>query len=107
MLNPAVIIEVLSPSTESADRSWKFAHYRRIASLHEFVMLSPYQPFVEHYMRQNEETWTLVELSSLSDVLRLPSIGCDLLLSVIYERIEFPAFVDRSLLTLTQEDAAG
>lgn len=70
-------------------------------------MLSQYQPFVEHYTRQNEETWTLTEWSSLSDVLRLPSLGCDLPLTVIYERIEFPQAVDRPLLTLTQEDDAN
>ncbi len=107
LLNPAVIIEVLSPTTEVHDRSWKFAHYRRIASLHDYVMLSQYQPFAEHYTRQTEDIWTLVELSSLRDVLHLPSIGCALPLSVIYERIEFPTAVDRPLLTLTQEDSAN
>ena len=106
LLNPVVIMEVLSPSTEGHDRSWKFAHYRRIASLRDYVMLSQHQPFVEHYTRRSEETWTLVELSRLSDMLRLPSLGCELLLTVIYERIEFPQAVDRPLLTLTQENAA-
>ena len=105
LLNPVVIMEVLSPTTEAHDRSWKFAHYRRITSLRDYVMLSQYQPFVEHYTRQSEETWTLVELSSLRDVLRLPSLGCDLPLAVIYERIEFPQAVDRPRLTLTPEDA--
>ncbi len=106
LLNPVVIIEVLSPTTEAADRSWKFAHYRRLASLSDYIMLSQYQPFVEHYTRQAEDTWALVELSSLSDVLHLPSIRCDLPLSVIYERIEFPTSVERPLLTSTQDGDA-
>lgn len=107
LLNPVVIMEVLSPTTEAHDRSWKFAHYRRIASLQDYIMLSQYQPFVEHYTRQNDDLWTLAEWSSLRDVLRLSSIECDLPLAVIYERIEFPQSVDRPLLTLTQEDAAN
>lgn len=106
LLNPVVIMEVLSPTTEAADRSWKFAHYRRFASLRDYVMLSQYQLCIEHYTRQTEDVWTLVELSSLSDVLHLPSVGCALPLSVIYERIEFPASVDRPLLTLTREEGA-
>ena len=105
LLNPVVIIEVLS-TTEAADRSWKFAHYRRLASLSDYIMLSQYQPFAEHYTRQAEDIWALMELSSLSDVIHLPSIGCDLPLSVIYERIEFPTSVERPLLTLTREDGA-
>ncbi len=106
LLNPVVIMEVLSPSTEAHDRSWKFAHYRRIASLRDYVMLSQYQPFAEHYTRHNDGSWMLTELSGLRDVLHLPSLGCDLPLSVIYERIEFPQTVDRPLLTLIHEDPA-
>ncbi len=106
LLNPVVVMEVLSPTTEADDRSWKFAHSRRIASLQDYVMLSQYQPFAEHYTRQAEDIWTLMELSSLSDVLNLPSRGCDLPLSVIYERIEFPLAVNRPLLTLTQQTQA-
>jgi len=89
LLNPVVLMEVLSPTTERDDRGWKFAHYRRLATLTDYVMLSQYQPFVEHYTRNSDDKWVLTELRGLSSVLRLPSIGCELPLAVIYERVEF------------------
>lgn len=90
LLNPVVIMEVLSPSTEANDRGWKFAHYRRLATLKDYVLLSQYQPQVEHYTRHEMDLWILQEISGLSGVLRLPSIGCELSLAEIYERVEFP-----------------
>ena len=89
LLNPVVIVEVLSPTTEAGDRSWKFAHYRRLPTLTDYVMLSQYQPFAEHYARQSDDQWVLTELSGLEAVLRLPFIGCELPLSAVYERVEF------------------
>ncbi len=89
LLNPVVLMEVLSPTTESNDRGWKFAHYRQLATLTDYVMLSQYQPFVEHYTRNSDNQWVLTELRGLSSVLRLPSIRCELPLAVIYERVEF------------------
>ena len=89
LLNPVVIMEVLSPTTENDDRSWKFAHYRQLATLTDYVMLSHYQPLVEHYTRQTGSQWVLTELRGLEAVLRLPSIGCEMPLADIYERVEF------------------
>ena len=89
LLNPVVLMEVLSPTTEKDDRSWKFAHYRHLATLTDYVMLSQYQPLVEHYTRNSDDKWVLTDLRGLSSVLRLPSIGCELPLSSIYERVEF------------------
>ena len=88
LLNPTVIMEVLSPTTAGDDRSWKFAHYRRLETLSDYVMLSQFQPFIEHYTRQ-ETQWVLTEVAGLDVVLRLTSIGCDLPLTAIYERVEF------------------
>ena len=82
-------MEVLSPTTEKDDRSWRFAHYRRLASLKDYVMLSQRRPLVEHYTRQEEDQWVLTDIRGLSGILRLPSIGCELPLSEIYERVEF------------------
>jgi Uma2 family endonuclease len=86
--NPTVVLEVLSPTTAADDRSWKFAHYRRLETLTDYVMLSQFQPFIEHYMRRDNQ-WMLTEVVGIEAVLRLPSIGCDLPLSAIYERVEF------------------
>lgn len=105
LTNPIVIVEVLSPTTEADDRSWKFAHYRRLATLTDFVMLSQYQPFVEHYTRQADHRWALTELSGLEAVLRLPAIGCELPLATIYERVEFAPEPEMPGLELIGDDA--
>ena len=98
-------MEVLSPATEGNDRGWKFAHYRHLATVTDFVMLSQYQPFVEHYTRISDDKWMLAELRSLSSVLRLPAIGCELPLSVIYERVEFAPDPVLAALAISEEDA--
>ena len=89
LLNPVVVMEVLPPTTQSNDRGWKFAHYRRLATLKDYVMLSQYRPFVEHYTRRSDDQWVLTEVRGMDGVLRLPSIGCELPLSEVYERVEF------------------
>jgi len=88
LLNPTVIIEVLSPSTEAYDRGEKFAHYRKLASLAEYVLVSQDKPHVEHYVRQPDNQWLLSEASRLQDVVHLPSISSTLVLAEIYEKVE-------------------
>jgi Uma2 family endonuclease len=90
LLNPIVIAEVLSQSTEAYDRGGKFAQYRQIRSLREFLLVSQDQVSVEHYVRDGEQ-WVLTTLSDLKDVVVLPSIGCQVAVRDIYDRIEFPA----------------
>jgi len=90
LLNPIVLVEVLSPSTEAYDRGEKFAHYRRLESLQEYILVAQDCVRVEHYLRQGEQ-WLLTELSNLDDVLHLVSISCDLSLHEIYTRVEFSA----------------
>lgn len=87
LLNPTVIIEVLSPSTASYDRGEKFEKYRLLASLCEYVLISQSRPLVEHYVRQPDGSWRLMEYRDLSDVVELPSIGCRLALADIYEEV--------------------
>jgi Uma2 family endonuclease len=88
LLNPTLIVEVLSPSTEAYDRGEKFANYRRLVSLREYVLVSQDRVCVERYVRQEDE-WLLTELSRLEDNLRLTSIECDVALSEIYAKIPF------------------
>lgn len=88
LLNPKVIIEVLSGSTEANDRGWKWAHYRYLESLAEYVMVSQAEHRVEQYVRQPDGTWLFREHRSLEETLRLPSIGCELPLSEIYYQVE-------------------
>lgn len=89
LLNPLVIIEVLSPTTEVDDRGWKFAHYRRTPSLADYIMIAQYRPSVEHYSRHGQDLWTLREFDALTDVLPLLYLSCDLRLADIYERVTF------------------
>ena len=88
LLNPTVLIEVLSPSTASYDRGEKFAAYQKLDSLYEYVLISQESVCVEHYLREGQE-WNLTEFRSLSDVFRLVSIGCELSLQAIYAKVQF------------------
>src|SRR5262249_14191303 len=74
LLNPTVIVEVLSPSTEAYDRGDKFGHYRKLASLAEYVLISQEKVHIEHYVRQSNNQWLLSEASNTQDTLQLPSI---------------------------------
>ena len=67
-------------------------------------MLSQYQSLVEHYTRQPDERWVLTDLRGLSSVLRLPSIGCELPLPVIYERVEFAPDPAMAALEMSEDD---
>jgi Uma2 family endonuclease len=87
LLNPNVIIEVLSESTEAYDRGKKFGHYRRLESLREYVLVAQDEVRVERYTRQGDD-WLLTELSNLDDTLRLESIGCAVALHEIYAKVE-------------------
>lgn len=86
LLNPTVIIEVLSPSTEAGDRGYKFAHYRRIPSLQEYIMIAQDRVHVERAERRGNG-WFLTEMERLEDVLMLTSVGCTIPLSAIYEKV--------------------
>ena len=92
LLNPSVVFEVLSPSTEAYDRGEKFLRYRtQIVTLAEYVLISQHRPLVEHYVRQSDGSWNYASVSTLAEGIELPSIGCRLPLSEIYDRIVFPA----------------
>jgi Uma2 family endonuclease len=86
LLNPTLIVEVLSPSTEAYDRRTKSDHYRSIPSLAEIVLVAQDQPRIEHSSRQ-ETGWRRNDLTSLEHRLEMPSIGCELLLHDVYERV--------------------
>ena len=88
LLNPTVIVEVLSPSTETYDRGEKFEHYQQIASLKDYILISQDKVHIEHYCRQ-EADWLQTEFQELSDVLSLLSIDCELRLQDVYRRVKF------------------
>lgn len=89
LLNPTLLIEVLSPSTESYDRGKKFQHYRQIDSLREYVLIAQETPHIEHYLRQDDGNWLLRDAIGLESRIELPSIGCTLALADVYEQVTF------------------
>ena len=86
LLNPILIVEVLSPSTERRDRGEKFTRYKHLAALQEYLLVSQDTVSVEHHRRHGTQ-WVLSYYHALEDVLPLPSIGCELPLHDIYARI--------------------
>lgn len=87
LLNPTVILEVLSKTTEGYDRGDKFEHYRSIESLSEVVLIAQDKHHIEHYRRQEGSQWILTETNSLQDKIELASINCELALSDIYKKV--------------------
>jgi Uma2 family endonuclease len=87
LLNPKVLIEVLSPSTEPKDRGEKAALYRQLASLAEYLFIAQNRVHVEHYVRQPDGNWLLSERDKLEDTLELRSVGATLKLADIYHRV--------------------
>ena len=86
LLNPNVIIEVLSPSTEAYDRGAKFAHYRSIERLQAYVLISQERCHIELFER-HPEGWLLTETSGRQGCIRLSALDCVLELSDVYERL--------------------
>ncbi len=87
LLNPVVIIEVLSPSTEIYDRTEKFNYYKQIATLKEYILVSQDKIKVEHHRIQGTQ-WRLKEYQELQETFTLSSIGCKLSLNEVYRRVD-------------------
>ncbi len=102
LANPDVIVEVLSPSTEAYDRGEKFAHYRRLSSLTEYVLIAQDKVRVERYLRQ-AAGWVLTEMSDLDSRLTLVSIDCDVPLRDLYDKVQFPPEVGLSQHGIQEE----
>ena len=90
LLNPRVIFEVLSPSTEAFDRGIKFARYRRLETLTDYVLISTHQMRVEHHRLRDDGVWDYEDLGEPDELLRLTSVECELPLAEIYERVKLP-----------------
>ena len=91
LLNPTVIVEVLSPSTEAFDRGDKLRRYRRwLPTLTDYVLVAQGRPVIDHYQRTTTGRWELETLEGLDTHLHLPGINCTVPLAEMYERIVFP-----------------
>ena len=87
LLNPSVIIEILSDSTETYDRGLKFFHYQRIDSLCEYLLISQKFCHVEKYERQANNLWVYSEFHEMNDEVTINAINCKILLSEIYRKV--------------------
>jgi Uma2 family endonuclease len=88
LLNPRVVFEVLSKSTEKRDRGDKAEDYFNLESLKDYVLVSQYRVRVEHFARQKNNEWTLKIYEDLNDMVELKSIGCTISLKLIYLKIK-------------------
>jgi Uma2 family endonuclease len=92
LLNPVLLVEVLSPSAEAYDRGRKFAHYRAIPSLTDYVLVAQDRRAVEHFARSDDGAWVLraADENNGGSTLRIESLGCDIALDNAYRRVAFP-----------------
>jgi len=89
LLNPLLIIEILSNSTEAYDRGDKFFYYRQINSLSEYILVSQKTYHVERFIRQPDNAWLYSEFKTMNDKISLNSIDCHIFLKEIYNKIKF------------------
>jgi Uma2 family endonuclease len=89
--NPRLMVEVLSKSTERYDRGDKFAHYRGIPSLQEYVLISHREPRIERYVRDPKPGWLMTEACGLEAAISLETIGCKMQLADVYRDVKLPA----------------
>jgi Uma2 family endonuclease len=95
LVNPQLIVEVLSDSTESFDRSFKFTYYKSIESFTEYVLIAQDRPHVSQFIKQAENSWLNREFNSLQDKFHLASLDCELELLELYQDVEFPEISNR------------
>jgi Uma2 family endonuclease len=90
-VNPTLLAEVRSPSTEGYDRGKKFEHYQQITSLREYLLISQDSPTLERHLRNADGSWAKTVVTGLEKSLYLPSIGVTLMVAEIYDKVNFTA----------------
>ena len=94
LVNPRLIVEILSSSTEAYDRGKKFVSYKSIESFEEYMLVAQDRPYITHHVRQADGSWSRTDIEGLDNEIELSSISCKLSLRVIYELVEFPDLSD-------------
>ena len=88
LLNPTLLVEVLSPTTEAYDRGKKFEHYQTIPSLSEYLLVSQTAFRAEQFLRQDGNRWLFTAVTGLEGRIALPSIQCELVLAEVYDKVK-------------------
>jgi Uma2 family endonuclease len=91
LLNPDLLVEVLSPSTEAYDRGRKFEQYKAIESLREYLLVASDRIHADLYTRQPDGRWLLTSADTMEDSLVLESVGAQLRLADLYEKVDLSA----------------
>ncbi len=91
LVNPSLIIEVLSDSTEAFDRGDKFSYYKSIESFTEYLLIAQHRPHVSQFVKHGDGFWMNLEFNDLRDTVELKSVPCRLALSAIYRGVNFPS----------------
>lgn len=89
LVNPSLIIEVLSDSTEAFDRGDKFSYYKSIESFTEYLLIAQHRPHVTQFVKHGDGFWMNLEFNDLNDTVELKSVPCRLALSAIYRGVSF------------------
>jgi Uma2 family endonuclease len=102
-VNPTVIVEVLSNSTEAYDRGKKFEHYRQILSLREYLLVSQDEPRIEQFIRQPDGAWLMIEAVGMASRLEVPSLGIFIALAEVFSKVQFVPAPIRSVSPARQQ----
>ncbi|MDQ3800541.1 MAG: Uma2 family endonuclease [Acidobacteriota bacterium] len=93
LINPQLIVEILSDSTEAFDRGDKFTYYKSIESFIEYLLVAQHRPHVTQYVRQSDNSWSYREVNELSEKTYIASLDCELKLDELYQDVVFPSYV--------------
>jgi len=104
LLNPNVIVEILSKSTEAYDRGEKFAQYRTLDTLTDYLLLSQDKPRIEHFTRQQGGVWLFTESAGLDAVMAIESFQCQRPLAEVYDRVELGEALPAPRLSVVKEE---
>ena len=97
LLNPIIVIEILSPSTERYDRGRKFQNYRTIATLQEYMLVAQDAYHIEHYVNQNDGNWLLMPYDTIEAQIHLTAIDCTLALVDVYDKVDLSPEDDQDI----------
>jgi Uma2 family endonuclease len=89
ILNPAVIFEILSKSTDTTNKTTKFDDYKAIDSLQNYILVDQYKVYVECHVKQKNSTWKKIQYDKLEDKLKIPAVQAEVALSRIYQKVVF------------------
>ena len=90
LINPQLIVEILSDSTADFDRGYKFTYYKSIESFTEYILIAQDRPHVSQFVKQSDNSWLNHEFNDINDNFYLESVGCEIELAELFRDVEFP-----------------